>query len=403
MSSQARAVIDSLRELGLTEYEARVYICALTEGSLPMRELAFRSGVPRTKVYQSVRSLARRGLLRLKENPLRFTAVDADEVFDPAIRQEEKRIKELKSSLARIRRIREEGLRGKSIAEGKYYIFVASEAQAKLSDIIADCQSSFHAIVDGHWYDVLNRSCKKQLASLSLRDVEVKVLIGEEKLRELFEESGPDIPAEVRVKISSSNERSIFIVDSSAVLIGNPTTGGATFIPLAEAASLIDTNLFQPLWNSSLELNRYLRISNSGLSEELSSLTGTNVSQTLLETIFSRMKEDDINAISTEFYLRLASAVPSRVFTMKPEAGLQVWAELLDLFLADKGKVRYDNVTKLISIEMRGKAERLPSNPWMLAFIGYLQYNGIPLRVINRVDSEEGTIFQGKISWNILA
>src|SRR5579875_1256745 len=115
-----------------------------------MRELAFRSGVPRTKVYQSVRSLARRGLLRLKENPLRFTAVDADEVFDPAIRQEEKRIKELKSSLARIR---EEGLRGKSIAEGKYYIFVASEAQAKLSDIIADCQSSFHAIVDGHWYD----------------------------------------------------------------------------------------------------------------------------------------------------------------------------------------------------------------------------------------------------------
>jgi len=250
---------------------------------------------------------------------------------------------------------------------------------------------------------VLNRNCKKQLASLSLRDADVKVLIGEEKLRELFEESGPDIPAEVRVKIKSSSERSIFIVDSSIVLIGNPTTGGATFIPLAEAASLIDSNLFQPLWNTSLELNRYLRISNSGLSEELSSLTGSNVNQTLLETILSRMKEDDINAISTEFYLRLASAVPSRIFTMKPEAGLQVWAELLDIFLADKGKVRYDNVTKLISIETKGKAERLPSNPWMLAFIGYLQYNGIPLRIINKVDSEEGTIFQGKISWNILA
>jgi len=403
VSSQGRAVIDSLKELGLTEYEARVYVCALTEGSLPMRELAFRSGVPRTKVYQSVRSLAKRGLLRLKENPLRFTAVDADEVFDPAIRQEEKRIRDLKSSLARIRRLREEGLKGKSIAEGKYYIFVASEAQAKLSDMIADCQSSFHAVVDGHWYDVLNGSCKKQLASLPLRDVEVKVLIGEEKLQELLEQSSPDMPSEVRVKIRASNDRSIFIADNSSVLIGNPSTGGATFIPLAEAASLIDSSLFQPLWNSSLELTRYIRMSNSGLTDELSSLKSSNVNETLFETVFSRMKEDDINAISTEFYLRLASAVPSRIFTLKPESGLQVWAELLDLFLADKGKVRYDNVTKLISIELKERAERLPGNPWMIAFLGYLQYNGIPLRLINKVDSEGGTIFQGKISWNILA
>ncbi|MEM0118271.1 MAG: helix-turn-helix domain-containing protein [Conexivisphaerales archaeon] len=404
VQAQGRAAIDSLKELGLTEYEARVYICALTEGSLPMRELAFRSGVPRTKVYQSVRSLAKRGLLRLKEKPLRFTAVDADEVFDSTIRQEEKRLKELKASLARIRRLREEGLKGKSIAEGKYYIYVASEAQARLSDMIEDCQSSFHAVVDSYWMNVLISCCRKQLASLSLRDVDVKIVVMNQGFEEVAEQARPDIASEVRVLIGKANEgRSIFIADGSSVMIANPSSGGATIISLGDVASMVERDYFQQLWNDSVEMNRYMRMKSSGLAEELESLSTSRVEKLLLDTLFSRMKNEDLEAISTDFYLRLASAVPSRIFTLKPEAGLHAWTELLDHFLAERGKVRYDDVTKLISIELRERTDRLPSNPWMVAFLGYLRYNGIPLRLINRVDSEEGTIFQGKISWNILA
>lgn len=404
VAARDRSAIESLKELGLTEYEARLYLSALTNGSMPVRELAFRAGVPRTKAYQSIRSLAKKGLMELKGNPVRFFAVDVYEVFDSTIKEEERRLRELKNSFAKIRKLREEGLKGKSIAEGRYHIYVARESEAKLAELMEQAQNSFHAVVDAYWLNLMTSgSCKKQLASLSIREVDTKIIVSDREIAELNAGQGLDMPSKVRAG-SVLDGRSLFISDRESVFVGNSSTGNAVLITLGDFASLVDNSVFSSLWKDSLELNRFMRLQSLGLAEELNILRGLDqLLKSLLESLLSREEKDSLNSLSLEFFQRLASSVPSRIFTLPPEAGLPAWAELVDLSLGEDGRLRYDDVTKIMTIEMNRKVEKLPADAWFIAFLGYLQYNGIPLKIIDKLDSQNGSIIQCKITWPILA
>jgi sugar-specific transcriptional regulator TrmB len=391
--------LQTLKELGLTEYEAKVYLTALTCGSIPLRELAFKSGVPRTKVYSTVRSLANKGLLRLTEHPMKCVAVDADQVFEPTVRREEKRLRELKVNLARLKKLKQQGMKGLSLVEGHYYIFVPHEAVAKLSELLVDAQYSFHAVVDSHGVDML-KECGKQLTAISANEVDCKLVISDrdaDSVQELFR-----IPFEVRAA-RVADGRSLFIFDRSTVLISNSSTGNTMMISTSDIAMLIDQSVFQPIWEGGIELERFTRLVNLGLSEEIGVLKGDqSIFPHLTGVLIRVLQEDKLRSLCVELFNQLAAVVPSRVFTMTPEAALPMWAELIDLSLAGRGKVRYDNVAKLITLESSSK-NYLPESIWLLAFVGYLEVNRMPLRIINRIESDSGTIVQGKVTWNLLA
>ncbi|MEM2942953.1 MAG: helix-turn-helix domain-containing protein [Candidatus Bathyarchaeia archaeon] len=92
--------VPALTRLGLTEYEARVYAALVKSGSKTAGELSFLSGVPRTKLYGSVRALERKGLVRtVRRNPETFTAISPNEVLFPLA---EKLMKEAEESLEMI-------------------------------------------------------------------------------------------------------------------------------------------------------------------------------------------------------------------------------------------------------------------------------------------------------------
>jgi sugar-specific transcriptional regulator TrmB len=392
--------MDSLKELGLTEYEARVYLSTISEGSMQLRELAFRSGVPRTKVYSTVRSLSKKGLLRLRERPLRCSAVDVEEVFDSTIRQEERRLKGLKGSLAKIRKIRQMGMRGQSLAEGRYYIYVAHEALAKLAELIEQTQYSFHALVDAHGLEML-RSCKKQLASLSMAETEVRILISDRETEALKEHLDLPFPARVGHVMEGRN---LFLIDRSTALIGNSSTGNGMLISVADVATLIDSNIFLPCWEKGLELSRYVRMANLSLAEELPALRGDGrIIEQLIESALSILTDEQLRELSVEIFQRVASSIPSQIFTLPPDAALPAFAELVELSLDGRGSVRYDGVTRLMTFEIQGRRGRLPPSAWLLAFMGYLESHSMPLRIINVVESEKETIFQAKVTWNLLA
>ncbi len=76
------SVVDKLQRLGLTEYEARVYLSLLSGNVNSASRLSEGSGVPRTKIYSVLRSLHRKGWIRIYSGvPLLFKAVDPHEVF----------------------------------------------------------------------------------------------------------------------------------------------------------------------------------------------------------------------------------------------------------------------------------------------------------------------------------
>jgi len=77
------SVVEKLQRVGLTEYEARVYLSLLRDHLNSATKLSEKSGVPRTKIYQVLESLEAKGWIRIYSGiPLLFRAVDPRDIFE---------------------------------------------------------------------------------------------------------------------------------------------------------------------------------------------------------------------------------------------------------------------------------------------------------------------------------
>ncbi len=71
--------VDDLMQLGLTEYEARAYVAMVTIGEGGISEISQQSGMPRSRVYDIMERLARKGFVEVGAiKPLRYRAVDPE-------------------------------------------------------------------------------------------------------------------------------------------------------------------------------------------------------------------------------------------------------------------------------------------------------------------------------------
>ncbi|SEP81211.1 TrmB family transcriptional regulator [Natrinema salaciae] len=80
MSGGKAAAVDAFEQLGLTSYEAKVFIALHRLGAGTARDVANVTDVPRSQVYSVAESLEDRGLLEVQQsNPIRYRPVSVDE------------------------------------------------------------------------------------------------------------------------------------------------------------------------------------------------------------------------------------------------------------------------------------------------------------------------------------
>ena len=78
--------VQSLMKLGLTEYEARIYVVLTKMGPRNASEISFLGKVPRPKTYGAIRGLESKGLLRIVPGkPERYMAVSPNDVLVPLV------------------------------------------------------------------------------------------------------------------------------------------------------------------------------------------------------------------------------------------------------------------------------------------------------------------------------
>ncbi len=78
--------VQSLMKLGLTEYEARIYVVLSKMGPRNASEISFLGKVPRPKTYGAIRGLESKGLLRIVPGkPERYMAVSPSDVLIPLV------------------------------------------------------------------------------------------------------------------------------------------------------------------------------------------------------------------------------------------------------------------------------------------------------------------------------
>jgi len=76
-------IVEKLELIGLTEYEAKVYLALLEVHLNTATKVSEKSGVPRTRIYSVLESLARKGWVRIYSGvPLLFKATAPQEVFE---------------------------------------------------------------------------------------------------------------------------------------------------------------------------------------------------------------------------------------------------------------------------------------------------------------------------------
>ena len=75
-------ILSSLGDIGLTQYEAKVYSTLITEGISTAKNISNICGIPYGKIYEVIASLTSKGFVFvLPTKPMKYQAVDPDKVI----------------------------------------------------------------------------------------------------------------------------------------------------------------------------------------------------------------------------------------------------------------------------------------------------------------------------------
>lgn len=105
MSTAEINIIDSLKSLGFTEYEARIYLETLLAAGVPKTayEISKMSGVPRSNTYSALEALTKKGgVLPVTESPTCYVAANPHDMLDSLAAQTAMTCDRVASSLERL-------------------------------------------------------------------------------------------------------------------------------------------------------------------------------------------------------------------------------------------------------------------------------------------------------------
>lgn len=128
--------IEALKRLGLSSYEAQVFIALGRVETATARDIDRMTDVPRSQVYGAAESLEERGLLDVQQsNPRRFRAVELEEarkrLHDRLVREEERAFEYLENA-------REEREAGEETQEAVWTVHGSETVSDRIASLARD-------------------------------------------------------------------------------------------------------------------------------------------------------------------------------------------------------------------------------------------------------------------------
>jgi len=224
------AAIESLERLGLSNYEARVFVALQRLGVATAKEVHEVAGVPRSQVYGAADELVARGLLeRQQSTPKRYRPVSLDaakELISTRIEEERDRAFEFLEAVHREQRPEER----------REDVWTVQGEEAVSERVIELLGSADRRIVYGAADpDLVPDELLAALAERAEAGVDVLVLSEHPVVRAAFEEHGFEpfaMPPERGVDWTGR----VLLVDDNRVLVSVRSPGGETAIWSADTA-----------------------------------------------------------------------------------------------------------------------------------------------------------------------
>ncbi|AXR76822.1 TrmB family transcriptional regulator [Natrarchaeobaculum sulfurireducens] len=215
MNPDENDAVDAFERLGLTSYEAKVFIALHRLGSGTARDVARIADVPRSQVYSVAESLADRGLLEIQQSsPMRYRPVSVEEAQTTL---EERFDRERERAFAYV-----ESVNDASTGEEEREDIWTVRGRSRVTDRVIDlCSAADDRIVFGtRLSGLLTDSIERTLEERATAGLSVTVVSRSEAVRGRFralEEVAVEEPPAYREADQRSGR--ICLVDDDSILL----------------------------------------------------------------------------------------------------------------------------------------------------------------------------------------
>ena len=170
--------MNSLKDLGLTDYESKVYLSILERGKLNAKEIAANSNVPPTSVYPNVKNLVKKGLVQEISGEVSFyEAIPPSKAWDFFLKN---KINELQKNTSSVIKELENVYKKKAFTEPKNPILLSFGVEASsiiTNEWVANSKKTVHIMGWGFHKLKYRHKTLGMLKNAALRGIDVKLLI----------------------------------------------------------------------------------------------------------------------------------------------------------------------------------------------------------------------------------
>jgi len=378
-----------LDDFGLSDYESRAYVALLEYGPMPVRDLAYRAGIPRTKAYSTVKKLIGKRMVELlSKNPVKVQAVPPEECLTHLLNKEREKLEGMKSVLDYLVKLRMSRLSAMEKAE--HYFLKPGAMPGKLSELLASSEGSGRFILDSWGLEVLEK-LDVDIDRALARGIDLKAVVGWEYGSDLM---ASKVLPKLDSRIVKGLGGNIFVFDQNEVM-ATSKNGSVILIRSPELGTAL-VNYFSMLWEEAMDYRHAISLMGLNVEEEtLELLLNGKAKDYFIEAVIEEIRDGGlVSRIGERFIKKLEDRVGISLFGKPMEVALPVVTSLIKQ--GNGVRMRYDSLTKMLTVESDGYPK--PSFIWLFALSGLLARNGSNLKLLQNVRAEGSHVLQAMIT-----
>jgi len=215
--ARVEEAVTALEELGLTEYEARCFVALTRLSKGTAKEISQVADVPRSRVYDTIERLDRRGLVDVKQaDPREYKAVPVETACRRIREDYDSQITAAENALGRLEQPDSKD------DEGMWAITRKEHVTDRVVLFLGEAEDTVHYLVPAT--EVVDREIRSALASAAGRGVSVHVEVPSGDDAAAFSEAVPDADVVVSSDLEATNDvydewpAQLLMVDRQAVV-----------------------------------------------------------------------------------------------------------------------------------------------------------------------------------------
>lgn len=208
--------IEALEHLGLTSYEAQVFVALQKLGTGSASDIDRIADIPRSQVYGAAEKLEERGLVEVQQsNPIRYRAVSQEEARERLRNRYQDREEEAFDYLEEVR------AQGRDPDERQEDVWTIHGRESATRRAIQLVSSADESVVYAGDADVFDDELLDELVDCGNEGVDVTVVSTDEAVIEMIENEGPISAVTVPPELEPEDDRMgrILVVDDDTVLM----------------------------------------------------------------------------------------------------------------------------------------------------------------------------------------